>query len=121
MAIDEDGEKPPRRKILALLNPFGGRGRAPAKWEIALEILNLAHLDVTLRPTERAMHAYDIVKDELMIGDYDVIVTISGDGLIHEAVNGALNRNNKELFMEHTTFGFIPAGTANGLITSILK
>ena len=29
---------------------------------------------------------------EVQIGQYDGIITISGDGLIHEAVNGAMSR-----------------------------
>ena len=39
----------PRKKILALLNPFGGRGLAPAKWETAKEIFNKSHVDVEMR------------------------------------------------------------------------
>jgi sphingosine kinase len=42
------------------------------------------------------MHAYDIVKDELQVGEYDGIITISGDGLIHEVVNGAMSRPDFE-------------------------
>ena len=56
---------PPKKKILALLNPFGGMGLAPRKWEVAKQIIDKAHIDVTLKETERQMHAYDIVKDEL--------------------------------------------------------
>ncbi len=42
--------------------------------------------------TERAGHAYDMVNHELQPGDYDGIVTVSGDGLIHEVVNGLYRR-----------------------------
>ena len=61
------------------------------------------------------MHAHEIAK-ELQPGEYDGIITISGDGLIHEVVNGAFTRPDREEFLEKTTFGFIPAGTANGLV-----
>ena len=44
---------PPKRKMLAFLNPFGGRGRAPQKWREAQEMLDFAHIDVTLKHTER--------------------------------------------------------------------
>ena len=67
------------------------------------------------------MHAYDIAKDELVSAEYDCVVTVSGDGLIHEVVNGVMQRTDRDEFLKHTTFGFIPAGTANGLIASILK
>ena len=105
---------------MALLNPFGGQGLAPRKWLVAKEIFDLSHIDVTLKHTERAMHAFEITK-ELQPGEYDCVITISGDGLIHEAVNGAFSREDREEFLEKTTFGFVPAGTANGLIASILK
>jgi diacylglycerol kinase family enzyme len=38
-----------KKKVLALLNPFGGMGLAPRKWETAKEILNLAHVEITLK------------------------------------------------------------------------
>jgi len=38
---------------LALLNPFGGMGLAPRKWLVAKEIFDLAHVDITLKETER--------------------------------------------------------------------
>ena len=80
----------------------------------------MSHLEITLQHTERAMHAHEITKSVLKPGDYDCVITISGDGLIHEAVNGAFSRDDKEEFLEKTTFGFVPAGTANGLVQSIL-
>jgi len=48
------------------------------------------------------------------------MLTISGDGLIHESVNGAMSRPDKDELLESLTFGFIPAGTANGLHKSVM-
>jgi sphingosine kinase len=112
---------PEKKRILALLNPFGGGGKAPAKWDKAKMLLDFCHIDVTLKYTERRNHGYDILKDEVQIGQYDGIMTISGDGLIHEAINGAMNRPDKDQFMESIAFGFIPAGTANGLHKSVME
>jgi len=42
------------------------------------------------------MHAFDIVKDELAIGQYDAIIAISGDGIIHEIVNGIMTRPDRD-------------------------
>ena len=81
-------------------------------------MFDLSHIDVELKHTERAMHAHEITKT-LEIGKYHGVITISGDGLIHEAVNGAMCRSDRDEFLKKTTFGFIPAGTANGLIKSI--
>jgi len=87
---------PAKKKILALLNPFGGMGLAPRKYNVAKEILDVAHIEITLKETERAGHAFDILKNEVQPGQFDGIMTISGDGLIHESINGAMSRPDKE-------------------------
>jgi sphingosine kinase len=110
---------PQKKKILALLNPFGGMGLAPRKYEVAKKILDLAHLEITLQETQRQGHAYDILKNEVQPGQYDGIMTISGDGLIHESINGAMSRPDKEQLLANMSFGFIPAGTGNGLHKSV--
>jgi len=56
---------PEKRRILALLNPFGGRGLAPRIWEHAKTLLDLGHLDITLRHTEYAGHAKEICRDQI--------------------------------------------------------
>ena len=43
------------------------------------------HYDVIM--TERRNHAHDYVK-EMQPGRYDAVVAVSGDGLLHEIVNG---------------------------------
>jgi len=75
---------------------------------------------VTIRETERANHAYDIVNQELKPEDFDAIVTVSGDGLIHEVVNGAMQRRDRQVFLDSVVIGFIPGGTGNGLVKSVL-
>jgi sphingosine kinase len=79
-----------------------------------------AHVDIKLVRTERAGHAYDIVSHEINPGDYDGIITVSGDGLIHEVVNGIYRRQDQILIMAKTTIGFIPGGSANGLVKAVL-
>ena len=44
---------PVKRKFLALINPFGGGGGALVKWEKAKKLLDLAHLEIILKKTER--------------------------------------------------------------------
>ena len=56
----------------------------------------------------------------LSCDEFDGIVTISGDGLIHEVVNGIMRRQDYKEFLEKVTIGFIPGGTANGLVKSVL-
>lgn len=66
------------------------------------------------------MHAYDIVNTQIKSGDYDGIVTVSGDGLIHEVVNGLYRRPDYLQLMATLSLGFIPGGSANGLVKAVL-
>ena len=111
---------PPKRKILVLINPFSGRRQAAANWLIARPILEKAHVEMKVIETERANHAYEIVHNDLKQGDYDGIVTVSGDGLIHEVVNGLFSRSDWLQLMSSINLGFIPGGSANGLVKAVL-
>lgn len=51
---------------------------------------------------------------------YDAVVTVSGDGVVHEVINGFLARSDAKDVMKKITLGIIPGGTGNSLIISIL-
>lgn len=79
-------------------------------------------MDITVRYTERANHAKEICAKDLKPGDYDCVVAISGDGLIHEIVNGFCHRADWTSDLKDSmTIGFIPGGTGNALASSVLK
>lgn len=46
--------------MLLLINPFGGAGAAPRNWAVAQTLFQVAssHIDVEVRHTDRANHAY---------------------------------------------------------------
>lgn len=54
------------------------------------------------------------------IQDYDAIVTVSGDGLIHEVLNGFLQRSDARQAVRKVPIGAIPCGTSNSLAISML-
>ena len=112
--------EPEQRKILVLINPFGGAGAATAAWNLARPFLEKAHIQLTVKLTEHRNHAYEIVHNDLMAKEFDSIVTVSGDGLIHEIVNGLLTRDDWKDFKDTITLGCIPGGTGNGLVKSLL-
>ena len=68
--------------------------------------------------TERRNHAKEIVTS-LGPGEYQGIISVSGDGLIHEIINGIMCRPDREEFLKFVTLGIIPAGTSNGLFVSM--
>lgn len=69
--------------------------------------------------TERRLHAYEYVQ-ALQVGHYDAICSVSGDGLLHEIINGLLRRSDWETMKTSLVIGGIPGGTGNGLIKSLL-
>jgi sphingosine kinase len=107
-----------RRHILVLVNPFGGRKKGVQIYETYVApLFHLAGLQVTLKQTERAMHAFQIARD-LDLGAYDAVVTVSGDGLFHEFINGLMSRPDaKEA--SRLPLGIIPAGSGNALAKSV--
>lgn len=68
--------------------------------------------------TERQGHALDYVK-ELPLDKFDAIVTVSGDGLIHEVLNG-LALHDDPMAALNIPIAPIPAGSGNGLSLNLI-
>ena len=107
-----------RPKILMLVNPFGGKGKAMKiyKEEVG-PMLSHTHLDVEMMPTQRAGHATEIGQT-LELGKYDAVVTASGDGLLHELMNGLMAHERWQEAIK-TAIGVIPCGSGNGLAACV--
>lgn len=58
---------------------------------------------------------------DLNPNEFDGIVFVSGDGLLHEIVNGLMKRPDWQKLKQTLTVGGIPGGTGNGLIKSLLS
>ena len=67
--------------------------------------------------TDRQGHAFDVVKTVDL--SYDVIVTVSGDGLVHEVFNG-LGEHEQPMKALSIAVAPIPAGSGNGLSLNLL-
>lgn len=117
MAAAYDGRSPPR-KLKVLVNPHGGRGRARSMFDIHVKPILVAAgctLDETL--TTRPHHATEIAR-ELSL-DYDALVIVSGDGLIHEVFNGFHQHPQSDKAFA-IPIAPIPAGSGNGLSLNLL-
>ena len=74
------------RRVLALINPFSGRGRAAAVWEALAKLLEGAPgLEVEALVTTHAGHARELLGSMERLPD--ALVLASGDGLVCEAVS----------------------------------
>ncbi|KAI9254297.1 ATP-NAD kinase-like domain-containing protein [Sporodiniella umbellata] len=108
------------KRLLVLINPFGGQGKAKHIFEYEVRpVLEAAQCQITVKQTQRHGHAIQIAK-ELDVDAYDAVVTVSGDGVLHELINGFLARPDGQSVMKKLSLGLIPGGTNNSLSISIL-
>ncbi|KAJ2510508.1 Sphingosine kinase 1 [Coemansia sp. RSA 1939] len=103
---------------LVFLNPVSGKRKSLKVFEsIVKPILEIGSMPYSLKITDSPRHAADFVEN----GDlslYTSIVTVSGDGLLHEVLNGLLRRKDWAQY-KRLPLGVIPTGTGNGLAKSI--
>ncbi len=66
------GPLPAPRRMLVLVNPFGGRGVAARVCSAVEPVLRHTGAAITRRETQRAGHAFDIGK-ELKLGEFDTV------------------------------------------------
>jgi len=103
-------------RVCLLVNPIGGGGQAKRIAEdVVKPMLSRADVLFDVIETEYRGHTQRLLA-EVDLQKYSAIISVSGDGTIHEIVNS--------LWELYTTFdnlpplAAIPAGTGNGLCTS---
>ncbi|TSL82555.1 Sphingosine kinase 2 [Bagarius yarrelli] len=101
-----------RRQVRAYL----AESRAEAeKWNTAVQCL-LRGIDISVY-TERHNHARELIR-EISLHEWDGIIIVSGDGLLHEVINGLMDRPDWEQAIK-TPVGILPCGSGNALAGSI--
>eukprot|EP01134_Creolimax_fragrantissima_P006790 CFRG6790T1 len=106
------------RRLLVLINPYGGRGKAADIYnKMVHPILRIGcqtKVDVTM--TTHAGHAREIVQLTPDLGSmYDGVIVVGGDGMFNEVVNGLLTRQSP---LPSFRIGLIPAGSTNCILYS---
>ncbi|KAG8446090.1 hypothetical protein GDO86_013817 [Hymenochirus boettgeri] len=120
--VEDQGHpiSPPRspRRFLVLLNPFAGTGKALSQFEThVMPMLEEMKVRYTLLVTERRNQAYELVRDEDLSG-WDVIVVMSGDGLMYEVINGLMERQDRNVSIKKP-LAILPGGSGNALAASL--
>lgn len=111
-------------QVLVLVNPYGGDGKALNIWKLLMipsfQKFNIKYECIlTSTPTD----AYDKMIS-YKIESFQRIVIVSGDGMFHQVINGLLDRFKGDVvelrnFVNSTPLCIIPAGTMNGLSSSL--
>jgi len=106
------------RRLKVLVNPFGGKGKAQSIFNKTVEpIFRAAKCSLDVTYTTHNKHATEIAKALSL--EYDVLVTLGGDGIIHEVMNGfALHTQSAQAF--DIPIAPIPTGSGNGTSLNLL-
>ncbi|KAL0913429.1 hypothetical protein M5K25_016890 [Dendrobium thyrsiflorum] len=85
------------KNLLVFVHPQCGKGNGRKTWEVVAPLFSRAKVTTKVTVTQRAGHAYDILKSstdrELM--SFDGIIAVGGDGLFNEVLNGLLSSRHK--------------------------
>lgn len=98
-----------QRKILFIINPTAGSGKASNTQSGIVEAMDKSGLEYDIKVTEQPGHATELAK--CAAGRYDTVVAVGGDGTIKEVVKGIVFTDVK--------LGIIPAGTGNDAVKSL--
>ncbi|CAG8442156.1 3062_t:CDS:2 [Dentiscutata heterogama] len=103
----------PSKHLKIFINPFSGTGKASKVFDNEIKpIFDAAGCTYDITITKYINNAREIMQT-IDLKPFDVIVGISGDGIIHEIINGLLVREN--INDATIPIGVIPAGSGNAL------
>ncbi|KAF9557600.1 hypothetical protein EC968_007533 [Mortierella alpina] len=109
---------PKPRRALLLVNPCGGIGIAKTISDTVVKpMLQHSGLIVKEQYTEYRRHAVDIAY-KVDLDDVDTLLVVSGDGVLHEVINGLLSRPDWDRARQ-LPVGLVPAGSGNAIATSL--
>ncbi|KAI9466338.1 ATP-NAD kinase-like domain-containing protein [Lactarius psammicola] len=108
-----------QRRLLVVINPHGGPGKAASLFGGEMEpILKAARCAYETLYTENRGHAQKIAS-EILLDEYDAIVSVSGDGTLHELING-FAQHKEPIRALRIPITPIPAGSGNGTCLNLL-
>ncbi|CAH1755757.1 582_t:CDS:2 [Entrophospora sp. SA101] len=100
---------------LVIVNPNSGTKKGHAVFVKEVKpVFDAAKCTYDVTYTQHKNHGNEIVQ-ELELKSYDAIITVGGDGIIHEVVNGLLTHKD----YRNIPIGVIPSGSGNALSISL--
>ncbi|KAI0703619.1 ATP-NAD kinase-like domain-containing protein [Cytidiella melzeri] len=107
------------RHLLVLVNPKSGSGKSVSTFHSRIEpVFKAARCTTDVTFTTHHRHALEIVKN-IQLNNYDAIVTVSGDGLVHEVLNG-LGHHEDPMRALRIPIAPVPTGSGNALALNLL-
>lgn len=107
------------RKVLILLNPKSGSGKARETFQKHVApVFTEAEVPYELQVTKYANFARDFVRRNDIYA-FRSIVVVGGDGIYYEVINGLFERPDWERATQSVPIGILPCGSGNGLARTI--
>ena len=98
------------KRFALIVNPWGGKKKGPAAAEQARALFEQAGATVEIHATQGPGHAATLART-LDLNGRDGLCLVGGDGTLHEAVNGLMQRDRPTA----TPIGVLPGGTGNSV------
>jgi sphingosine kinase len=110
----------PYRKLKVLINPVGGPGKALQLFASRIRpVLEAAGCILDLTVTKYVNHGLEIARSLSLKDGFDAIVCVSGDGMLHEVLNGLAQRKDA-LEALKIPVAPIPTGSGNAVALNLL-
>lgn len=101
------------KKLLFIFNPRSGKAQIKNNLLDIIDIFTNAGYDVTVRPTQARLDAYEYIRQNG--SQYDRLVVSGGDGTLNEAVKGLMTFDTDN----RIPLGYIPSGTTNDFASTL--
>jgi sphingosine kinase len=124
-AIRKLSNIPEQRRLLVVVNPKSGTQEGLSICDtIVVPVLEQAGIEHDIFNTTHERHAEERMKhgqeDKIIdISQYDGVIAIGGDGIVHEILQGLSCRSDFKEICCKLKLGVIGAGTGNGLAKSL--
>lgn len=109
-----------RNKILVIINPNGGKGKAHKLFHSKSKPILLASskAEIHIKETRYHREAYHFIKNHPNLLRYNIICCASGDGIPHEVLNAIYHRKDRSEIFQELVVSQIPCGSGNALSLS---
>jgi diacylglycerol kinase family enzyme len=94
-----------------IVNATAGNGKSGKKINQIIEVLNRKNILFEIELTKKRNHAVELAKNAADEG-YEKIISVGGDGTLHEVVNGLMQSKN----LQDVKLGILPEGGGNDYV-----
>lgn len=107
------------RHLQIIINPSSGKKKAAQIFAQVRPLFEQSNLEYSVTETHSGAETRELVYN-LNLDHIDGLVIVGGDGTIHDAIAGLMNRSDWQVAIK-TPIGIIPGGTGNGLSKTLLE